>query len=83
VHQLKSKSKEGEGGVLMDSIFRYLISCKKNLELKFYIVFKSLTEKLHFSTVANILKTSVLGFFVNLILCPQVPRKLIDGAPRL
>jgi hypothetical protein len=34
-----------------------------NLELKLYIAFKSWTEKLNFSTVANILKTSVRGFF--------------------
>jgi hypothetical protein len=39
-----------------------------NLELKFYIVFRSWTEKLHISTVANILKVGVRGFFANLVL---------------
>jgi hypothetical protein len=42
------------------------------LKLKLFIVFKSWTEKLHFSIVANTLKISVRGFFANLILCPLV-----------
>jgi hypothetical protein len=42
-----------------------------NLELKLYIVIKSWTEKLIFSTVANIPKICVRGFFdANLKLCP-------------
>jgi hypothetical protein len=56
----------GEG--FMDSIFQYLISCTV-LELKLYTLYLQ-TEKPHFSTVANILKISVRGFFANLIICP-------------
>jgi hypothetical protein len=41
-----------------------------NLKFKFYIVFESWTEKLNFSTVANILKIIVLGFFAILNLFP-------------
>jgi hypothetical protein len=41
-----------------------------NLDLKLYIVYKSWTKKLHFSTVAYILEISVHGFFANLIFCP-------------
>jgi hypothetical protein len=38
----------------------------KYLTLKLYIAFENWTEKLNFSTVANILKISVLGFYANL-----------------
>jgi hypothetical protein len=51
----------GGGGALMDNIFQCLISC---------IIIKRWTEKLNISTVANILKISVRGFFANLIICP-------------
>jgi hypothetical protein len=49
-----------------------------NLEIKLYIyiVFKSWTEKLNFSVVANILKISVYGFFP-----PKIKRWGTNGPP--
>jgi hypothetical protein len=44
-------------------IRRIELTTPRVLELKLW------TEKLHFSTVANILKISARGFFVNLIVC--------------
>jgi hypothetical protein len=52
---------KGEVGALLDSIFQHL-----NIMQSFVcIVFESLTVKLHFSTVANIFKISVLDFFLS------------------
>jgi hypothetical protein len=55
-------------------------SIRANLKFRAKTIFKSCTEKLQFSIVANILIISVRGFFAHLILCPKVPRKKIDGA---
>jgi hypothetical protein len=63
--KMRKKWRQGGGGALflICNIGQIL-----NLELKIYIVFESWTEKLHFSSVANIFKTSIRGFFANSVL---------------
>jgi hypothetical protein len=41
-----------------------------NLKLKLYIALEKWAEKLHFATVTCILQISLLGFFVNIKICP-------------